>query len=416
MRSFLFFLFLLECAKASSMSLSELSSIIFLQCTMVSPEHKYLVLVENNGKVQVPMGLFNEHRPEGFICSKSAHIRMNMWNGGYFQEYLCAVKSPSSFVAFLDGFASSMSNCGIRKAYDIPTLLLLLKDGLMFALAIDKDKGEAGKMLFYKVLHEIISFVACLVKLSATKSGFLVPSFLTTKSLPKLPFNQPRSANMLSIQSAIRLVRLSERSQVREQYDTTELVHYIVRNYKTLHPLWMIKSRTATTSILNNEPWIKNYLSRSILPVDRVEYLRNLPLTMGVSLLHKYKTVQTSSYYNGLMYIDQIAFQIEYAWNGAGSTKDSIILEYLAKDPNGKDTYQYVEQYVRLWKELVTAGLASILNYQFDFLMIVTRINLARIHVILKNPKNEQKLALLDKVERFFFSESTVRGSNKLVL
>ena len=139
-----------------------------------------------------------------------------------------------------------------------------------------------------------------------------------------------------------------------------------------------------------------------------MEYLARLPFTMGVTLLQRDATIQGSSFYNGLMFMDQITFQMEYAWNGAGSTKESVILEYLSKLTNSKATYQYVEQYMGIWKELVSAGLAGILRYRNEYLnsVVFTRIKLARIFVIMKNPNDELKLTLLHKLESFFLCET----------
>ena len=399
MRCLVFFIFLLlEYAKASSIPSSFLNSIFFVQCPPVLPGNQLYVLVHKNGKVEMPEGLIGENSPEEFVCSRAANNRIKMWNSGHFREYLLTVRSSSDFITYVDDFIQRMDKSKGRLNFDRPTMLLLVKDAMMLALEISKDGDEA---LYYSVLDKIMGLAATFIEYGSSLSDTLMLSFLNLDFLPNLPFSQPRRANQLGVLNAIRMVRLSESSHVRAKYDTFEIAHYIARNYKALHPPWMIKNTpSGKTSILHNEPWIKPYLSRRSLETDRSDYLTSLPLTMGITLLPKIDALQESTFYNCLMYIDQITFQMEYAWNGVGSTQESITLDYFAKDPKDKAIYQYLEEYMGLWKELVAAGLANILTFQEDFLKIViTRINIARIHVILKN--DGHTLALLDKVERF---------------
>ena len=403
MRCLVFFIFLLlEYAKASSIPSSFLNSIFFVQCPPVLPGNQLYVLVHKNGKVEMPEGLIGENSPEEFVCLRAANNRIKMWNSGHFREYLLTVRSSSDFIKYVDDFIQRMDKSKGRLNFDRPTMLLLVKDAMMLALEISKDGDEA---LYYSVLDKIMGLAATFIEYGSSLSDTLMLSFLNLDFLPNLPFSQPRRANQLGVLNAIRMVRLSEDSHMRKQYDTSEIAHYIARNYKALHPPWMIKSTMAKTSIQQNEPWIKPYLLRRSLETDRKDYLAKLVLTMGVTMLPKIEAMQESSYFNGLMLIDQITFQMEYAWNGVGSSKESITLEYFAKDPKDKAIYQYLEEYMELWKELVAAGLANILTFQEDFLKIViTRINIARIHVILKN--DGHTLALLDKVERFFKSQN----------
>ena len=254
---FHFFIFLpFKFAKSSSISLSELSSIVLLQCPLVAPKHHPLILVQKDGKVGVPRGMFKEHTIEGFICTKSANIRISMWNSGYFRDYLLAVKSSSDFITYVNDFVKRMNESGGQSSYDRPTMLLLLKDGIMFALAIEHYE-EADLKLFYIILNKVIHLATCLIKYVSAYSSTLFPCFSTPKCLPNLPFNQHLHSNRLSILSAIRMVRLSESSHVGAEYDTSEIVLYIVRNFKMLHPPWMSKSRVATASIFAIEPWIE---------------------------------------------------------------------------------------------------------------------------------------------------------------
>ena len=397
---FLFLLLLLECAKGSiTLSPSDLSSIVFLQCTPGFRGHKYHVSGGKNGKVE-PKELLDENTTNGFVCSKSANNRIKMWNSGYFRDYLLAVRSPSDFITYVDDFIKRMNESASRVDFDHTTLLLLLKDGVMFALAaINKEGEDSSTELLDEMVNKVLDLVDCVIKYS-TFANTYVPSFSSPKVLPSLPFSQPHCAKQLSLVNAIRMVRLSENSHLRAQYDTTEIVHYIVRNYGALNPPWMIKKREA--SIEESERWLEPYLANLIYVTDRKEYLTRLFFTMGITMLHRDKTIQGSSYLNGLMYIDQITFQMEYACS-MEHTKESIILEYLSKVTKDKETYNYIERYMGLWKELVTSDFASILYYQVDFLKTVFRkINIARIYLILRHPSDFHRLTLLDKVERFF--------------
>ena len=399
-----FLLLLLECTKASlSIPSSSLSSIIYLQCTLLMPGEPLPELVEREGMVEVPKELLREDTLSGFNCSKAAQNRAQIWNsGGLLREYLHTVHTPSDFITFVDEFLKAARASTDRSIYYRSAMKLVLKDGILLALTMNE---AANVQRYYDVIAEVARIVIFMIESYTSQStNSSIPFFLDGKESPKVMLPYKGAATPLGVLNSIRLVRLCEDNNLWHQFDTTEFMQFILKNQKDISS-WFEKYAQRKT-VVEIESWIKEYLSRRMTLIKRRDYLASIFLGMGLSnkfLQRKNPHPHMSILFNSLLTIDQTTFLLDYVRNDA-SSKESIFLEFLTLFSGMENSYHdCVEEFLYLWKEMLQVGLGNVLSFHKDFPAVVsTRIRIARIRLLLKRLANDtydHELALLDRLE-----------------
>ena len=391
---------LLESVAPSSLPLSELSSLLYLQCTIMMPEKQFPILVEKKGKVELRNNeLIPENTTAGFICSKSASNRIRIWNSGsHFRDYLINVKSLFTLENYVNDFLTRMT-ARPPKTFDHSTMLMVLKDIMLFSLALEQSgKPSDSKCLAVKIL---IKLTSCNL-LPNVPIGSNVNFHETPTTL--MPYTP--SVTPLGILNAIRMVRMSEESNsLRSKFDTTKIMQLIVQEHEELNTPWNIK----TFNSLRNEPWIKTYLARRMSVVVLRAFPSIIPNGVGllpILLLDESRGLQKSLLYNSLLVIDQMSFQLNYVKLG-GASEESILLQYLDLTGDEEDIKLYAEAFLEIWKELVELGLSNILHYDPDANfqnVVLAKIRIARIHFLLQREggKAYHELIALDKLEALF--------------
>ena len=403
MRLYLFFVGLfLESANSSSSNSLELSSVLHLQCTILTPAYQLPILVEKKGKVKVRNIIqIHEGTTAGFICSKSASNRVEIWNSGrQFRDYIINVNSPSTLKNYVNDFLTRITTRP-PKTFDHSTMLLVINDFILLALALresEKTSDEEASEMVLLVIKVLMELRACKLMPSLP-----IPSFVEFKEFPSKPIPFRQSDTPLGILCAIRMVRICEESSIGSKFDTTSILQFVVQEYKVFHYLspWMKYNN------LGNESWIKTYLAKRISVVERLAFLSSVPHGVGllpILLLDENKCRRMTLLYNSLLALDQIAFQVNYVTMGKTSEK-SILLQYLRQTGDEDGIQLFTEAYMELWKELVKLGLSDVLHFQRDSdfrEQVVAKIRIARIYYLLEQKEDGEvyhKLIALDKLE-----------------
>ena len=403
MRLYLFLVGLfVESANSSSLNLLELSSVLHLQCTILMPECQLPTLVEKKGMVKVRNNIqIHEDTTAGFICSKSASNRVEIWNSGrQFRDYIINVNSPSTLKNYVNDFLTRITTRP-PKTFDHSTMLLVINDFILLALALresEKTSDEEASEMVLLVIKVLMELRACKLMPSLPIPSFVEFKEFPSKPIPFRPFKQ--SATPLGILCAIRMVRICEESSIGSKFDTTSILQFVVQEYKVFHYLspWMKYNN------LGNESWIKTYLAKRISVVERLAFLSSVPHGVGLLpllLLDENKSQRMTLLYNSLLALDQIAFQVNYVTMGKTSEK-SILLQYLRQTGDEDGIQLFTEAYMELWKELVKLGLSDVLHFQRDSdfrEQVVAKIRIARIYYLLEQKEDGEKLIALDKLQ-----------------
>ena len=395
MPSFVFFLLvLLNYTNAS------LSSVILLHSKIMAPERELPSLMEENGKLKVPEGLFPENSSQGFISSQAASTRALIWNSGKFRDYLETVVDSVSLFDYFSDFAMVVEK-KCPNGFDREMMLLVLKDAVLLILAMEQGAKTSVKDS-YIMMSVVIKMVVRLTKHCYASPNVSLPSFLVLKEtpyMPELPFKGSAKrlgiehrANYIGITSGIRLIYLCEK-HLRDKFGCTHVAQFIVENSK--EP-WML------------EEWLKPYIEKRMISVDGLCYLTAIPT--GIAHIPNLAQLvkddhRTVLVYNLLMSIDQITFQLDHVRNSNCIPRESTLLQYLDLANAAAGVHHYIREVLDIWKELLQVGLSSIINYQTDFASAVfVKIRIARIHFLLPQNKGkaDKELKLLDRIEALF--------------